>query len=192
MTTRHVALLRGINVGGNNVIPMAALRSAFEGMGFTDVATLIASGNVVFSATTKSNKSRLTTKIERTLGETFGYVSRVVIATAEELARVVDEAPRGFGRQPDLHRYDVLFVREPVTPREALAQIPINREVDQVHAGAHALYFRRLVAEASKSRLSKIVQMPVYKELTIRNWSTTTKLLALAQGAGTSPRARRP
>jgi uncharacterized protein (DUF1697 family) len=176
---RHVALLRGINVGGNNVIRMADLRACFEAMGFTAVATYIQSGNVVFSSKRPASGSRLVSTIERTLGETFGAPLRIVLVSPTNLARIVSQAPPGFGMEPDRYRYDVLFVRAPVTPAEALAQIATKPGVDEVRTGDHVLYFRRLISRASQSRLSKIVQQPVYKDLTIRNWNTTIRLLAM-------------
>jgi uncharacterized protein (DUF1697 family) len=101
--------------------------------------------------------------------------------TAAELARVVAQAPTGFGTTPARYRYDVLFVKEPLTPAEALAEIETAPGVDDVHAGDHALYFRRLVAKATKSRLPRLTQRPVYRRLTIRNWSTTTALLGIVR-----------
>lgn len=175
---RQVALLRGINVGGNNIIRMADLRAGFEAMGFTQVETLIQSGNVVFSSKPAS-KARLTAAIEQALSNAFGYVSRVVVVSAQELALVVAQAPEGFGKQPDRYRYDVLFVKEPLTPTEALMQVPVKPGVDTAYAGTHALYFRRLITRASQSHLNKLVQKPVYQSLTIRNWNTTTKLLQM-------------
>lgn len=174
----YVALLRGINVGGNNVIKMVALREAFEALGFTAVATYIASGNVVFTAKAKS-KSSLTTKIEAALAEAFAYESKIVLVSAKDLAAVVEEAPPDFGKRPARYRYDVLFVKRPLTARKALADVETAPGVDEVHAGTHALYFRRLTAKATKSRLSKIVGKPFYKDLTVRNWNTTVNLLAM-------------
>lgn len=175
---RYVALLRGINVGGNNLIKMAALKASFEAMSFTDVVTFIQSGNVSFSSRTTS-KAALVAKIEKALSKAFAYTSRVVVVSEKELARVVDEAPPGFGKQPKKYRYDVLFVKAPLSTRKALPLVPTNPEVDQISAGKHALYYRRLISRATQSRLSRVVQLPVYKSLTIRNWNTTTKLLAL-------------
>lgn len=178
--TRQVALLRGINVGGNNIIKMLALRESFEAMGHGEVVTYIQSGNVVFTAKS-ADKAKLTTSIEKALSTTFGYESKIVIVSAKELARVVDEAPPGFGKQPTLYRYDVMFVKEPMTTKEALAQVSAKPGVDDVHAGKHALYFRRLIAKATQSHLSKIVGKPVYKSLTVRNWNTTMKLRAMVE-----------
>lgn len=179
---RFVALLRGINVGGHNVIKMADLRASFAGMGFTDVETLIASGNVVFTAK-RASKSKLIADIEQRLSRDFRYRSRVHVVSADELTQVVAEAPTGFGGRPVTYRYDVLFVMEPFTAKQALAQVPVTPRVDEATAGRHALYFRRLVAKAAQSHLVRLAQQPVYQHLTVRNWNTTTKLLALASQA---------
>ncbi|HTQ04305.1 MAG TPA: DUF1697 domain-containing protein [Polyangiaceae bacterium] len=180
-TTRYVALLRGINVGGNNVIKMTELRAEFEKLGHAEVATYIASGNVLFSSPT-ANRRSLVKAIETALSVEFAYESRIVLLSAREIERVIADAPPGFGKDPKKYRYDVLFVKEPLTPEQALAEVPTKPGVDEAHAGRHALYFRRLVSRASESRLSRLVQLPVYRSVTIRNWNTTQKLLALTSG----------
>jgi uncharacterized protein (DUF1697 family) len=95
------------------------------------------------------------------------------------MERVVAQAPKGFGKDPAQYRYDVLFVKEPLTTSDALRDVPTAPGVDTVSAGDHALYFRRLVSKATQSKLNKLVQRPVYKNLTIRNWNTTIKLLQM-------------
>lgn len=182
----YVALLRGINVGGNNLIKMSELREAFEALGHTNVSTYIASGNVVFDAGVKRTKAALTTSIEAALSKAFAYESKLVVISAKDLALAVAEAPKGFGKEPAKYRYDVIFVKPPLTTRAALPQVETTPGVDDVAAGKHALYFRRLIAKATKSKLAKIVGKPLYRDLTIRNWNTTTKLLALASAAGGS------
>jgi uncharacterized protein (DUF1697 family) len=175
-TKRHVALLRGINVGGNNLIKMVELKQCFSALGFADVETYIASGNVIFTAK-PTQRDKLVKTIEVGLERAFGYASRVVVVSGDELALVVDEAPRGFGKEPKKYRYDVLFVKRPLVAREALALVPVKEGVDVAAAGKHALYFRRLISKATQSRLSRIVALPIYRDITIRNWNTTTKLL---------------
>ena len=154
---------------------MVALRAAFEGAGFADVTTYIASGNVVFS-TPNTPKPKLTLSIEKMLSKTFAYASCVVVISAKELARVIDEIPAQFGSDAARFHYDVIFVKEPVTTAQAIAEVTAHPEVDVVAAGKHALYFRRLKARATSSHLAKIAGRPVYKSLTIRNWNTTQKL----------------
>ena len=175
---RHLALLRGINVGGSNVIKMAALKACFESMEFDDVTTYIQSGNVVFS-TPIVDQALLGRTIEAGLSKQFMYNSRVVVVSLATLKRVVEEAPKGFGTHPDAYRYDVIFVKAPLTPRKAIKVVEIKVGVDDVSIGRHALYASRLISRATQSRLSRIVQKPEYQYMTIRNWNTTTKLLEL-------------
>jgi uncharacterized protein (DUF1697 family) len=172
---RHVALLRGINVGGNNIIKMRDLKACFEGIGLTGVETYIQSGNVVFSSKA-APRAKLTKRIETALGDAFGYAAPVVLVSAEEMATLIAKAPSGFGENPDRYRYDVVFVKPPLTSSAAIEQVPARSGVDTVHAGERALYFQRLVSKASQSYLSKIVGSPIYKSVTIRNWNTTSKL----------------
>jgi uncharacterized protein (DUF1697 family) len=177
-TTHYVALLRGINVGGRNLIRMADLRSCFEGAGFGDVATYIQSGNVLFTA---AGDDGLTARIEDLLASTFDYGAAVALRTREEMRDVVGRAPEGFGAEPDRYRYDVIFLRTALTARAALESVPTKPGVDQALAGDGVLYFARLISKATQSRLSRITSLPIYRDMTIRNWNTTTKLLALME-----------
>jgi uncharacterized protein (DUF1697 family) len=184
----YVALLRGINVGGNNLIRMPALKACFEAEGFCDVATYIQSGNVLFTAA-RSNRQALTTKIEQALSKTFACQSRVVVRSFEQMRMIVTGAPKGFGVRPEAYRYDVIFLKEPLTAADAMKSVSANPEVDRVFAGDGALYFSRLISKATRSHLGRIVGTPAYQSMTIRNWNTTTKLLELMQRvAGTQPR----
>jgi len=178
--TQYLALLRGINVGGNNIIKMADLKACFENMGFTEVVTYIQSGNVLFKSAEK-DKLKLTHKIEKALSETFNYKSRMVTVTQRELRKIVDEAPKGFGEDLDTYRCDVIFLKEPLTAKEAMKNVRVKDGVDNAYAGRNVLYFSRLDSKASQSHLAKIIKLPVYQSMTIRNWNTTTKLLALME-----------
>ncbi len=90
---RYVALLRGINVGGKNLIKMPVLKACFEADGFEDVVTYIQSGNVVF-ASPETRAEGLTQRIEAMLAETFGYQATVVVRNRTQMRAVVDRAPR--------------------------------------------------------------------------------------------------
>jgi len=178
--TQYLALLRGINVGGNNIIKMADLKACFESMGFAEVVTFIQSGNILFKAAEK-DRAKLTTKIENVLSKRFSYKSRIVTVTHKELKKVVDEAPKGFGKDLDKYRCDVIFLKEPLTPKEAMKNVSIKDGVDSAYPGKSVLYFSRLISKASQSHLSKTIKLPVYQNMTIRNWNTTTKLLSLME-----------
>jgi uncharacterized protein (DUF1697 family) len=180
---RYLALLRGVNVGGNNLVKMADLRSAFEGMGFEDVSTYIASGNVLFRAP-RQKRGALATRVESELSRRYGSELKAVLLTEAHLKRVVGEAPRGFGADSEL--CDVIFVRSPLTVRQAFAQLEFKEGVDRAWAGRGVIYFSRLASRASSSRLSKFAGLPVYKSVTVRSWSTTRKLLALIDSRAAS------
>ena len=174
----YVALLRGINVGGKNVIRMADLRSCFEAEGFREVTTYIQSGNVIFHSPGSAPGS-LTIRIEEMLASAFNYRAKVMLRSREQMEAVVAEAPAGFGSQPDRYRYDTLFLRASLTAGAAMEQVLVRPGVDEAWAGNGVLYFSRLISKASRSYLSRLVSMPVYQDMTIRNWNTTTRLLKL-------------
>ena len=174
---RYVALLRGINVGGVNIIRMPALVACFEALGLTEVSTYIQSGNVLFSA--RGGAADLTRRLETALAATFSYRATVVLRSHKQLADILARAPRGFGAQPARYRYDVLFLKAPLTAAAALRDLPQRDGVDQAHAGPGVLYASRLVSKASQSRLGRVVGLPMYQLMTIRNWNTTTALLRL-------------
>lgn len=174
----YLALLRGINVGGNNIIKMVDMRACFESMGFNDVATYIQSGNVMFKSS-NDDMLALTEKIEVTLSDKFDYRSKIVLVTHNHLESVVKNAPPNFGTKPDEYKYDVLFLKNPLTPETALESIQTREGVDKVWSGENVLYYSRLISRAGQSYLNKIIKLSIYQSMTIRNWNTTTKLLGL-------------
>ena len=175
---KYLALLRGINVGGNNIIKMADLQDCFINMGFINVKTYIQSGNVIFE-TDNSDKNSLTKIIEDKLSTVFKYNSKIILVSDKELFHTVNEAPLGFGQNPEIYKYDFVFVKEPLTSTEVYSQLKLKDGVDEASYGKHALYFTRLTELSSRSYLTKLISLPVYKELSIRNFTTTTKLLEL-------------
>jgi uncharacterized protein (DUF1697 family) len=168
---QYLVLLRGINVGGKNIIKMVDLKASFEEMGFSNVVTYIQSGNVLVQSDDK-DKPALMTKIEKGLSKRFNFAAKVVVSSQKELTAIVKSAPEGFGKDDEKFRYDVIFLKEPLTPKEAMESVKVREGVDAAHAGKRA----------SQSYLTKIIGMPVYQNMTIRNWNTTTKLLALMEG----------
>ncbi len=179
--SQYVALLRGINVGGRHLIKMTALKACFETQGFRNVSTYIQSGNVLFTAA-ESGRAQLVQRIEDALAATFRYAASVVVRSRRQMQQIVARAPNGFGAQPAKYRYDVLFLKEPLTAPVALRSVPTKPGVDTAHAGSGVLYFSRLISKAAQSRLNKVVSLPIYRSMTIRNWNTTTSLLRLMEG----------
>lgn len=177
MSTRYVALLRGINVGGANLIPMAALRASFESCALADVSTYIQSGNVIFSAS--GTERRIAARIGKVLAAEFGYAGLVLLRSQGQMRDVIAKAPGGFGKALDKYRYDVAFLDASLVASAALETIRRREGVDEAAAGPGVMYFSRLISRASQSYLPKLASMPIYRQMTVRNWNTTTKLLAL-------------
>jgi uncharacterized protein (DUF1697 family) len=114
-----------------------------------------------------------------TLSERFAYESRIVLMKQEMLRNIIAQAPDSFGSEPEIYRYDVLFLKEPLTVDEAMTKIRAKEGVDLVTAGDGIVYYSRLINKASQSYMTRMIGTPVYKEMTIRNWNTSTKLSVL-------------
>lgn len=174
----YVALVRGINVGGRNPIRMPELVACFRDAGYEDVSTYLQSGNVLFSAARKTRKKgpKLEADVEAMLEQRFGTPLLVVIRSRDELAQTIDAAPADHGSAK--LRSDVIFLKHPLTSEEALAEMPELREgVDSVAPGPGAIYFSRVAATATKTRIQKLMAMPIFQQMTIRTWRTCTRLL---------------
>ena len=178
---RYVALLRGINVGGRNKVPMGDLRQVFEEGGYGAVRTYIQSGNVLFEA--PGARGSLDADVEQLLAARVGVPLVVVVRSHAQLRNVVERAPAGFGAAPGTFHSDVLFLRAPLTARQARRAVQLREGVDEAWNGTGVVYFARRSAQRTKSKLSSIVGTPEYRRLTIRSWATTTRLLAMLDEA---------
>ena len=175
----YIILIRGINVGGKNIVKMEKLRKCLEEEGFTNISTYIASGNVLL--TSEKPAAEIKTQVESMLSNKFelddGYVN-VHVLTHDQLQAVVDHKPVGFGDQPEKFHSDVIFLID-LDAAEAMKVFDPREGVDQVWPGDGVIYSQRLTAQFNKSRLSKIIGTAAYKSMTIRNWNTTLKLLEM-------------
>lgn len=175
----HLILLRGINVGGKNKIPMAALRKCLEDAGYARVSTYIASGNVLVDS--DKSAAQIKKEIEQLLPATFKLDSdlvKVLVLTPAQLHHIIKNKPKGFGDSPDTYHSDVAFLID-ISSNKALKAFSIREGVDSVWPGTGVVYIQRLSAERTKSKLSKIAASPLYASMTLRNWNTTTKLAEL-------------
>jgi len=177
----HVALIRGINVGGKNPVPMARLREVLVARGYEDVRTYIQSGNVLLRAL-GSTEADVTAVVEDALRTDFDVETVVVAVTADALRAAISQVPPGFGEAPGEYLDDVVFVRPHVDPTEVYPLVRLREGVDQCWVGPGVLYFRRLEARRTASYLSKVIALPVYKDMTIRNWRTTTTVAGMLDG----------
>ena len=177
---QHIALLRGLNVGGHRV-KMDHLRSLFQEMGHTDVATFIASGNVIFSSASDDVATH-EANIESHLREALGYDVATFIRSPEELQDVASFEEAGAGRDDSVY---VMFTREPVEDgvREALASL--ESEMDRFEFRGREIYWL-IRGKMSESPLFAGALVKVLKDVphTSRNMTSVRKLLA-KHGPGT-------
>lgn len=177
----YILLLRGINVGGKNKVPMAALRECLEALGFSNVLTYIASGNVIVES--DKSASEIKALVETALTKNFKLDSeliKVLVLSRKQLQAVVDNKPKGFGEQPEKYHSDAIFLME-IDTAQAIPIFNPREGVDVVWPGNGVVYSQRVSALRTKSRLGQITMSPLYKSLTIRSWNTTTKLLDIVK-----------
>jgi uncharacterized protein (DUF1697 family) len=184
-TTSYVALLRGINVGPNNRVPMATLRELIAGIGGSEVRTHLQSGNAVFRHE-RQDPLRLAAELEQAITAELGLTISVLVRAGADLRRVVDANPFPM-EKVDGSRFVVVFLSGPV-PLDRLAAIdPAAYAPDEFRAGETEIY-----AHFPESiRNSKLAALLTDRKLGLtassRNWNTVTKLLALSEALGRPP-----
>jgi uncharacterized protein (DUF1697 family) len=176
-----VVLIRGINVGGKNKVPMAGLKEFLEQLGFFNVSTYIGSGNVILESDKGADEIRA--RIEEALPESFRFddeLIRVLVLPCDQLQAVIDNKPEGFGEQPEKYHSDAILLIG-IDSAQVMPVFKPREGVDKVWPGDGVIYSQRLSSQRTKSRLSRIMATPEYKFMTIRSWSTTTKLLEMTE-----------
>ncbi len=176
-STKFLTLLRGINVGGKNVIPMKDLKQCFEDAGCSDVVTYIQSGNILFRAS--GSAKSLTETIESALSERFDYSARAVVIPHTKYKSAVKAAPAEWGNNSD-QKHNALFTLAGVTPSRVLAKLPEPKpDIEQVSTGPGVIFWSASTQYISRTTMMKLAKAPEYQELTVRNHNTVLKLLDL-------------
>lgn len=173
----YVALLRGVNVGGNNMISMKALKESFTAMGFAGVTTYINSGNIIFK-TKESDPRKLEKKVEQMLVEEYELESRVVIRSLAEMEELVKSLPRTWG-EDSRRRYNVIFLRHTIDSEEILNDVPIKEDIEEVFYRPGTLLWSAQVDALNRTNMLKLASRKLYQELTVRNTNTTRKICEL-------------
>jgi uncharacterized protein (DUF1697 family) len=172
-----VALLRGVNVGGNNMISMSSLKKSFEALGFPHVTTYINSGNIIF--TTKEKDARkLEKRIEQMLSKEYELGSRVVVRSLPEMEQLVKDLPRSWSAD-SRWRYNVIFLRHSIDSEAILADLPANSDIEEIVYRPGALLWSAQATEMNRTNLAKLSSRKVFQDMTVRNLNTTKKLCDL-------------
>lgn len=172
----YVALLRGINVGGNNIIKMDALRGSLSKAGLQNVTTYIQSGNIIF--TSPLSASRVSKKVSTALERDFGYSGKVFIRDLKQIKKVVATLPKT--ADDPKWKTNVLFLEEGCNPREVTKDKEVLKE-ECVANTTDAVIWSINMSVYGTSSYSDLPKQPVYKQMTIRNARTTNKILELME-----------
>jgi uncharacterized protein (DUF1697 family) len=179
--TKYIALLRGVNVGGNNKIAMPELKRAFEAAGFANVVTYINSGNLIFDS--ELGEAEVKTVCERVIVITFGLNITVGIITADELRDALTHVPDWWNADKN-SKHNAIFVISPTTAESVRAEVGETKpDYEKLAHYGKVIFWTAPLATFSHTRWSKITRhKAAYNTITIRNANTALKLLELAGG----------
>jgi uncharacterized protein (DUF1697 family) len=182
----HVALLRGINLGGRNKVAMTDLRALVAGLGHADVTTYIQSGNVLFTAAA-SDPAAMAAEMSAAIAAKLGVTAPVVVVPRDELAAIIAASP--FPGEPDPRRVHAVILSQPPWPdltarvAAALADAAAKGSSDEIVAIGRTLYLRTPDgygrSDLAAGLLRSVHAPKIGATGTARNWATTTKLLSL-------------
>lgn len=169
----YVALLRGINVGGNKKVEMKRLKGVFEEHGCTDVSTYINSGNVIFASSL--SKAVLMEQVSKWIEDAFGFEVATLIKTQHEMKEIAAAIPSDWKNDED-HRTDVAYLFSEIDHPQVIDDLPFVKAYIDVRYIPGALYWRSARSNVMKSRMNKLIGHRLYKSMTMRNVNTARYL----------------
>jgi len=172
-----VALLRGVNVGGNNMISMSSLKESFETLAFDDVTTYINSGNIIFK-TRENDARKLEKKIEQMLSSEYQLNSKVVLRSLPEMEKLVKSLPSSWSADSS-RKYNVIFLRHTIDSEDILAETPVKRDIEEVLYRPGTLLWSAQATKLNETSMVKLSTRKIFQDMTVRNLNTTKKLLEL-------------
>lgn len=181
MQKKYVAFLRGINVGGKSIVKMEELRKMFSSLGFTNVSTLLNSGNVIFDPPVGGEETKsdlLRKRIEEKLEKTFGRSIGVLLRTSEQLQKLVARNPfKNVSVTPQTRLYITFLSEKPV----GSLKIPYQSQEKDVRilsaSKDEVVSVITLSTGKNTTDLMKILEKEFGKKITTRNWNTVLKVL---------------
>lgn len=176
----YVALLRGINVGGNNKVDMKLLKETFLQTGMESVITYINSGNVVFIDKTHT-KAEISSLLEQAIFQDFNLEIKVLIRSKDDYESMMKALPQSWRNDAEM-KCDVLFLWEEIDKETLLAELEIKPGIDTVRYSPGAILWSVDKRNVTKSGLMKLVGTALYKKMTVRNVNTTRKIYEIMQG----------
>lgn len=176
MSSRYLALLRAINVGGSRIIKMEDLRRALKMPGISDIATYIQSGNLVFRSP-ETDAAVLQRKIEAKIRKSFGFEVATFIRTTAAMKDVLKHNPFGDIQADKTIQLYVAYLER--APEKALQQdfLALENPVDRFHFAGSELYWLNHKSLGESKMSGGVIEKKLKMKATVRNWATTKKLL---------------
>jgi uncharacterized protein (DUF1697 family) len=176
----RVALLRGINIGPRQRVKMPELRALIEGLGYTDVETLVQSGNVVFTA--RAKPATLETKLEQEIEKQLGVDPKVVVRTRDELAAAIEACPFAVPEDPkNLH---VTFLSGEPDKAAVKKLEDAKLAPDEISFAGREIYILYGNGMGRSELAQQLGRAKLGVAATDRNWNTVTKLLEMCDARG--------
>jgi uncharacterized protein (DUF1697 family) len=174
---RYIAFLRAINVGGHNTVKMDFLRHLFESLGFSNVETFIASGNVVFEITSR-NTQALEREIEESLRQALGYEVATFIRTSAELATVANYKPFSQSDLDGAAALNIAFLAGGLDDKSSQRLMALRTDIDDFHVHGREIYWL-CRKKQSRSKISNaVLERTVGQKSTLRGANTIKKMAA--------------
>jgi uncharacterized protein (DUF1697 family) len=170
----HVALLRAINVGGHTV-SMERLRALFAELGYKNVRTLIASGNVVFEAGTKK-PAAIESAIKKHLERSLGYEVATFVRAPAEISAIVDHEPFPRSVIDKAHALWIGFLKQPLTTDVSRTLVALRCDTDDFHVHGRELYWLRRVTSSDSKIVGGTIERALGAPMTARNITTVRRL----------------
>lgn len=174
--TIYVAFLRGINVGGKNIIKMEDIRNTLTKAGFEWVRTYIQSGNIIFQSEMKK-KNEIEKKMEKLLSEKFTYSAKVIIRSKEDMEKTIIHFPKIFENKERKH--NVIFLSDTIDTKDIRKNLEIKKDIEALSYCPWTLFRSAKIDAITRSKMIKLSTRSEYKEMTVRNINTTKKILEL-------------
>jgi len=176
----YIAMLRGINVGGNKRIKMDRLRESFAALGFEQVQTYIQSGNVVFKAA-KFAPAALSRKIEARILKDFGFPVLVISRTHAEMRQAIEDNPFVKERGVDLEKLHVIFLPEAPAPPALNELAGLTTKPDRSCCSGKEIYLYLPNGFGHSSLANNPIERRLLNRATARNWKTANTLLQMCR-----------
>jgi len=178
---KYIAILRGINVGGHNKLPMQVLRVKMEEWGFKNAITYIQSGNIIFEAK-RSSPRRMAEVIEKQILKHFSYTVPTIVFSSDYLRKLIDKNPFIRDRKKDVEKQHVTFLSDKPKKENSLKLLTYSFPPDEFCLGEEAIYIYCPNGYGRSKINNNFFESKLKVTATTRNWKTVNALLEIANG----------